>query len=494
MFKSHLHIFDLAKSTKEVAFLSSVKGDYSYRDLDRFTGYFQEILKEHSDSLKWPVAFLSESSDELVLAIAACWRLGVPIIPLNPKSNQKQLEAQITALHPSLIFTDATNKDRFTGDDVILLDKDFLESALAFNYRDLELPDEALDENLIFGYFFTSGTTSSPKIVPLKRRQIISAAESSSLNFQPDPDHYWLLCLPLNHVGGITIILRSLIYGSAIYRMNEFNEQLVRSFLSEDDRFQAASLVPTMLKRLMDESFFKTHKDFKAILLGGGPITESLIRKTAERGIPLVSSYGMTETCAQIAANAMLQPSGIYTPFRSVGRIFSPNEIQIRDENGKVVGRNESGMIWLRGPQVFDGYYEADNTLYFDEDGWFNTRDFGHLNAFNLLFIESRRTDLIITGGENVNPHEVEHAIMELPHIKEAVVLGIPDDEWGQRITAFVTLSNGKKPELNELRDALRDTLIDYKLPRELRIVDHIPKTTTGKVKRKQLYKLAGNF
>ena len=119
---------------------------------------------------------------------------------------------------------------------------------------------------------------------------------------------------------------------------------------------------------------------------------------------------------------------------------------------------------------------------------------FGHLNAFNLLFIESRRTDLIITGGENVNPHEVEHAIMELPHIKEAVVLGIPDDEWGQRITAFVTLSNGKKPELNELRDALRDTLIDYKLPRELRIVDHIPKTTTGKVKRKQLYKLAGNF
>ena len=462
---------------------------FTYSDLDRFTGFFQNILKEKSDSLKWPVAFLADSSDMLVFSIAACWKLGVPFIPLDPKLTQKEIEAQIKELSPSLIFTDNRHRSKVSGDDVIVMDENFFLNAFTFDTRNLDLPDETrIKESEVFGYFFTSGTSGRPKAVPLKRRQLISAARASAENFRPDPNHFWLLCLPLNHVGGISIILRSIVYGTAIYRMEVFHEEMIKEFLGENTRFQAASLVPTMLKRLLSDPLFKTHREFKAILLGGGPTTETILRQSVERGIPIVSSYGMTETCAQIIANPTLAPSGTYIPIKSVGKPFPPNELEIRDDNGKKLGKNQSGTIWLKGPQVFDGYYnKEDNADRFDKDGWFNTGDYGHLNGFKMLFVESRRTDLIITGGENVNPHEVEQAIEKLSSIKEAVVIGIPDEEWGQKVTAVVTLSNGKTPDISEIRTQLKGELTDFKIPKELRIVEDFPRTSSGKIKRAEL-------
>lgn len=486
-------MFEFKRNEPQQVFLTSEHGMYTYSDLDRFTGFFHDIIKDKADSTKWPIAFLSESSDLLIFGIAACWKLGIPIIPLSPKSSQKELESTVNELNPALIFCDTKNRSRLNGDEVIHMDENFFLNAFTFDTRNLELPDpNSFDESSIFGYFFTSGTTGRSKIVPLKRRQILSAAYSSAQNFKPDPNHFWLLCLPLNHVGGISIIYRSLIYGSAIYRMGHFNEEMVTEFLCENPRFQAASLVPTMLKRLLDNPLFKTHRDFKAILLGGGPSTQNLLRKSVERGIPIISSYGMTETCAQIFANPMTAPSGMYTPLKSVGKIFPPNEMQIRDDKGKKLGRNQLGMIWLKGPQVFDGYFNNDeiNQNVFDEGGWFKTGDFGHLNGFGQLFIETRRDDLIITGGENVNPLEIEEAIAKIPSVADVAVIGVPDEEWGQKITAIITLSNGKSPDLAQLRSTLKKDLSDFKLPKELKVVDRLPRTTTGKVKKAELLKM----
>ncbi|RNC79613.1 MAG: o-succinylbenzoate--CoA ligase [Balneola sp.] len=489
MFRSRLHSFEFRKTNPQQVFLTSQHGMYTYSDLDRFTAFFKDIVEKKSDSIKWPIAFLSESSDLLIFSIAACWKLGIPFIPLNPKLPTEKLKEQIQELSPTLIFSDSKNRNRLMGDDVIQMDENFFLNAFTFDIRNLKLPDETkIKDQLVFGYFFTSGTSGSPKIVPLKRKQMLAAAKSSAKNFKPDPNHFWLLCLPLNHIGGISIILRSLIYGTAIYRMDVFHEEMIKEFLGENTRFQAASLVPTMLKRLLDDPLFKTHRSFKAILLGGGPVNSGLLQKAVERGIPVVSSYGMTETCAQIAANPTSAPSGVYIPIKSVGKAFPPNELQIRDDRGKVLKRNQSGTIWLKGPQVFDGYYyKKDNKDRFDKDGWFNTGDYGHKNTFDQVFIESRRTDLIITGGENVNPVEVEQAIQKLPFIKEAAVVGLPDEEWGQKITAVVTLSNGKNPSLEEMRDLLKGELINFKLPRELFIIDELPKTQTGKIRKSEL-------
>lgn len=494
MFKSRLHKFEFKRDKTPHVFLSSQHGMYTYSDLERFTAFFKDLVEEKADSLKWPVAFISESSDMLIFGIAACWKLGIPFIPINPNIKNTELKEYLEELKPVLIFCDTKNRSRLSDENVVKMDENFFLNSFTHDIRNIDLPEpDSIKDSEIFGYFFTSGTTSKPKIVPLKRRQIRSAAKASATNFKPDPNHFWLLCLPLNHIGGISIILRSIIYGTAIYRLGEFEEEMVKEFLVENKRFQAASLVPTMLKRLLDDPLFKTHREFKSILLGGGPISEHLLKKSAERGIPIVSSYGMTETCAQIIANPLLAPSGMYTPLKSVGKPFPPNEMQIRDDNGKVLGKNQSGALWLKGPQVFDGYYnEEENKLRFDKKGWFNTGDYGHLNGFGHLFIESRRTDLIITGGENVNPNEVEEAMQKLPTIREAVVIGIPDEEWGQKVTAVVTLKNGKTPELQEIRDQLKESLSDFKIPKELKIVQDFPKTSTGKVKRWELVKKFG--
>lgn len=492
MFKSRLHSFEFAGAETPRVFLTSKQGMYTYSDLRRFCGFFSDITRAGDDENRPLVGFLAESCDELVFAIAACWQLGIPFVPINPSVTDAELEEYLQQLKPDLLFTDTANRHRISGSACIAMDENFLLNAFTHDVRNFELPDpEQFEDDDIFGYFFTSGTTSKPKTVPLKRRQMKVAAEASSHNFRPEQDKYWLLCLPLNHIGGISIILRTLLYGSAIYRMGHFNELMIKEFLGENSRFQAASLVPTMLKRLLDDPLFKTHREFKSILLGGGPVTGLLLKKSAERGIPVVSSYGMTETCAQIMANPLLAPSGMYTPLKSVGKPFPPNRMEIRNEDRQALGKNQSGQIWLKGPQVFDGYLnEEDNEGKFDQEGWFNTGDYGHMNGFGHIFIESRRTDLIISGGENINPGEIEVELLRIQTIKEAAVIGVPDEEWGQKVAAIITLKNGKSPELDDIRQQLGDRLSSYKLPRELRIVDKLPKTPTGKIRKWKLLEL----
>ena len=314
-----------------------------------------------------------------------------------------------------------------------------------------------------------------------------SAAQSSAINLCPYPNNFWLLCLPLNHIGGISIILRSIIYGIGIYRIDEFNEKVIKILLAKDLSIQAISLVPTMLKRLLKDPLFQTHKNFQAMLLGGGPIDVTILSEALERGIPIISSYGMTETCAQIATNLLFKPASIHVPLSSVGTLFSSNSVEIRDEKGRRQPMNESGSIWLKGPQVFDGYYPHKNNEKFDKEGWFNSGDVGHLNGNGHLFIENRRVDVIISGGENINPLEVEQALEHLTEIREAAVIGVDDEEWGQKVIAIVTVYNNKILNLELVKTKLRGKLADFKHPKQLIIVDDIPKTSTGKIKKKEL-------
>jgi O-succinylbenzoic acid--CoA ligase len=465
---------------------------HSYEDLKQFERFFLQFLYDFDHDFEKPVGFLAKSTDTLVFAIAACWNLGIPIVPFNPKASQRELQTQIEAINPGIIFNskDLQSKVQHPNQvDIMQLDLSrSLQIDVKLGYQAEHYSPSTVPED-IFGYFFTSGTSGAPKIVPLKRRQMYFAAEASARNFKPRLNHFWLLCLPLNHVGGISIILRSLLYGSAIFRMKSFHPKLITTFLKENKLFQAASLVPTMLKRLLEISGFYVHSNFKAILLGGGPIDPELIKKCRNKGIPLVPSYGMTETCAQIAANPILKPSGKYGPMRSVGSIFTPNQIQIRDDQQKPVGINNSGEIWLKGPQVFDGYLNRDNTQYFDEKGWFKTGDFGHLNANNQLFIESRRSDLIITGGENVSPFEVEAELEKIDPITEAAVIGLPDSQWGQKVVAVVVAKTNEKINTGKIQQELKKRITPFKVPKQIIQAENLPRTRTGKIVRSKLSK-----
>lgn len=491
--KRNVTIPDFKQPDEDNLFLASRHGLRTYKDLHAFQDFFLQFLIDFEHDLSKPIGFLADSSDELIFAIASCWKLGLPFVCFNPNAGITELEENMLAIQPGLVFVDEAHRELVRPDNRIKMEQLSLERTLkvetelgteAKKYKPATKPDD------VFGYFFTSGSTGTPKIVPLKRRQMLFAAYSSADNFRPRPNHFWLLCLPLYHIGGISIILRSILYGSGIYRMNRFDEHMISTFLTENTMFQAASLVPTMLKRLMEIPAFRTHKNFQAILLGGGPIDQDMLKEAHQRGIPLVSSYGMTETCAQIAANPLTKPSGLYVPIKSVGTLFSPNEIQIRDEDNNKVGPNTSGTIWLRGPQVFDGYFSKETPSHIDEAGWFNTGDYGHINVNNQLFIESRRTDLIITGGENVSPFEVESELEKIEPIREAAVFGLADKEWGQKVVAVVVARTKEKIEADEIRNKLKERITSYKVPKEIIQAETLPRTQTGKVIRDELAKL----
>ncbi len=487
MATSNYPIFTFTASN--AVFLSSKNKSYTYQDLASIAHHVKKELAPFSISQKHPLLIVTANSTDVVLLFAACFMNNIPVLPVHPDTTSKDLDYLLSRLQPSAIFNAAT--DTFSVPDTI--------PEFHFNPDELSRPDLEREEftgiqfaspESIAGYFQTSGSTGPPKIVPIKRRQVLYAAKSSERNFRPDINKYWLLCLPLNHVGGVSVIYRSLLYGSAIYLITRFRKEEVRNLLHENKKFEAASMVPTMLLALLEESFFRVQFNFKGLLLGGGPISLSLINEATTRGIPIVISYGMTETFGQIVANPTLRSGGMYIPKRSVGVIFRDNDMEIRDENGQAIPALESGRIWLKGPQVFDGYLDpARNEGVFDSDGWFDTGDFGHVNRKRQLYIESRRTDLIITGGENVNPYQVEEELQMHPDIAEAAVIGVPDKKWGQRVVAFLVLKSSAEtePSSSGLTNFLKNNLRSFSIPKEYILISHLPKTETQKVKRQEL-------
>lgn len=466
---------------EDYTFLTTSNQTYRYRNLYRFAENLNEILQQHQLSGSNPLLVFSENRIETVFVIAACFLMDIPIVPVASKIEDSHLKRICNLVKPGGWYSQSKRNYECLIDIPKITPKmDSSEESLFPKNREV-----FGNPQKVAGFFQTSGSTAEPKIVPIKRRQYFSAAFASEKNFKPAKNRYWLLCLPMNHVGGVSVIYRSMLYHSAIYLVPEFNVQNIRSLLNNNKQFEAASMVPTMLERLLEDSFFRVQFNFKALLLGGGPISQELISRSLTRGIPIVTSYGMTETCAQIAANPMLRSGGMYIPKKSVGRVFEPNEIEIRDDNGNSVSWLESGHIWLRGPQIFDGYLQKElNRNTFDADGWFNTGDYGHLNRKKHLFIETRRSDLILSGGENINPIEIEEALGAYKDVSDAVVVGVPDREWGQKAVAFILPKNQNSVDLESLRSKLKSVLQDYKIPREFVVVDEIPRTATGKVRR----------
>ncbi len=474
-------------SNNDPVFLKTKRHTFHYSNLHGFSLWLEKDLLDQNiiPTDDHPILLFPDQSEETVFLIAAAFLMKIPLMVLHPDTEKGELEQILEIVRPAAQF-----RGRIIHSDITknIPRLNINQSHINIYTNQADIDFESKFSGTIAGYFMTSGSTAKPKIVPVSFEQVKSASESSARNFKPDVNKYWLLCLPLNHIGGMNVIYRSLTYGSAIYFAEKFDPGHIRSLLNDNKSFEAASMVSTMLNELLDGPFFRLQFDFKGLLVGGGPISSSLIDRALTRGIPVVTSYGMTETCAQIAANPMLRSGGTYIPKTSAGPVFRPNEVEIRNESGEKLRYNEPGLIWLRGPQVFKGYLNKEhNRKVFDDDGWFNTGDYGHLNRNGHLFIEARRTDLIITGGENVNPSEIETILNQFPSISESAVIGVPDQKWGQRVVAFIQPESENKPDIEQIRAELKDKIRGFKVPKEFLIIDRIPKTETQKIQRSRL-------
>jgi O-succinylbenzoic acid--CoA ligase len=295
----------------------------------------------------------------------------------------------------------------------------------------------------------TSGTTAAPKPVELTYGNLHASAEASAANLGVEPDDRWLCAMPLFHVGGLSILTRSAIYGTCAVVHERFDAHAVRHSL-ESGEATLVSVVATMLRRLRDAGLSRAPA-LRAALVGGGPVPRDLLDWGASAGLPLVETYGMTETCSQIA-----------TP-----RLLPGVEARI----------GHGGEILVRGPMVAPGAIAA--------DGWLHTGDRGRIDADGRLWVDGRIKDTIVTGGENVAAAEVEEALMAHPAVDDAAVVGRPDPEWGEAVVAYVVTS--AEVDDDELRAHCRARLAGFKVPRAYERRDELPRTESGKLLKGRL-------
>jgi O-succinylbenzoic acid--CoA ligase len=307
----------------------------------------------------------------------------------------------------------------------------------------------------------TSGTTGEPRPVCLTRANFQASARGSAGLLGVEPGDRWLCCLPVFHVGGLSIFTRSAIYGTTVVAEPAFDAARVLNLL-EAGEVTLASLVPTMLARLRDLGLERA-PGLRALLLGGGPIPAGLLEWAAEAGLPVRATYGMTETTSQVAT-------------ADVGeRLLRPLpgarlRIARSEGGGPGGGPPDEGEILVRGPMVA-------------ADGWLHTHDRGRLTEDGLLDVGGRMDDVIVTGGENVAAGEVEQALLSHPGVREAAVIGVEDAEWGRAVTAFVVADAGP----DELVAHCRGRLAAFKVPKRVLVLDELPRTASGKVERASL-------
>jgi O-succinylbenzoic acid--CoA ligase len=432
------------------------------------------------------VALLARNSAVFAAVVHAAPRAGLVLVPLNTRLAPAELAWQLADCGASLLLYDegfgeivGRIAEEWRGGGVV----EVASSAPPL----LHCSTPPLDLDAPHTIIYTSGTTGRPKGAVLTAGNHWWSATASALNLGLRDDDRWLAVLPLFHVGGLSILLRGAIYGIPVVVHERFDAAAALEAI-ERDGVTVASVVAVMLQRLLEaagERPLPAH--FRCALLGGGPAPLPLLEACAARGVPVVQTYGMTETASQAVT---LAPADALRKLGSAGQPLLPLELRV-DADGREAAPGEVGEIYVRGPMVAAGYYgRPDATAAAIRDGWLHTGDAGYLDAEGYLYVVDRRSDLIISGGENVYPAEVEAALLAHPAVLEAGVVGAPDPQWGQVPVAHVVARPGYvagEALAAELVAFCRGRLAAYKAPRRVSFAEALPRTASGKLRRVEL-------
>lgn len=383
-------------------------------------------------------------------AVSALWgipRAGATAVPLNTRLSVPQASGLCQAAGVELVVHDGAAPD------------------LGVEARSMSAADggggrEFAATPLVV---FTSGTVGSPKGVPLTIENLLAAADSSNRRIGNDAADRWLVVLPLYHIGGISILWRSALVGGTVVIEPDFETARVARLIESE--VTLASFVPTMLYRLLSAGAGPC-PGLKAALVGGGPIPPGLLEAARAAGINAIATYGMTEMTSQVATQAPGSPTGAMPLLDDV-------EARVDDD----------GVLAVRGPMRFSGYLGASAMA---PDEWFRTGDLAVLDDDGALTVHGRADTLILSGGENVDPVEVESVLEQHPAVAEAAVFGVHDAEWGWRVGALVVPS-AEQPYATDLEGFMRERLADYQVPRQWRFVAELPHNELGKVDRRAL-------
>ncbi len=482
-------LLEMAASTLDDR-VAIVSGDLtlSYAELDAAARRVAaKLVEEGSEGL----VYCGTNDASFPIALFGASYAGVPFIPLNYRLGDEQLAPLVQANAGSMIVAEdgkvAGADPSVTVDRRLLVDPSFAASG------DVELPP-FVDPDDIAVVLYTSGTSGTPKAALLRHRHLTAYVIGTVEFAGADPDDAALVTVPPYHIAGMANLLSNVYAGRRIVYLDAFDAEVWLDTVRREGVTQAM-VVPTMLARVV------AHLDgaqaevptLRTLSYGGARMPLPVLERALELfpGTGFVNAYGLTETSSTIA---LLGPDDHAAAFAgdpeakvrlgSVGKVLPGIEVEVRDELDQPLAVGDVGLVFLRGEQI-SGEYDQGSVV--DDQGWFPTRDRGWIDVEGYLFIEGRADDTIIRGGENIAPAEIEDVLVRHDLVTDSVVVGIPDDEWGQRIAAVVVLEEGASLTAEELQDYCRVHLRGSKTPEIIAFRAELPRTPTGKLLRREV-------
>jgi len=400
-------------------------------------------------------ALYANNSEETALFFLALLSLEKEILMLNTRLTNKEITRQLKALDIRVAFS---------RDDTFISFHEVLRNGIL---EEISLAEEFRPEQIVV-IMNTSATSGEFKSVPLRWKQFDAHVQASQKSLGVTEEDNWLLVLPMYHIGGLTILLRSLYNGTRITLMEKFDQEKMLKLI-EDAAINMISVVPTMFNRIIDRI---VEHHLRVVLVGGEFIPKPLVEKSLKKNIPIYKTYGMTETTSQSTTFSVLEYPNKWD---SVG--LPLEHVKIRIENPD---KNGIGKVLLQSPMLMDGYIGQEPIA-----GFFNTEDIGFIDPDGFLYILDRRENIIISGGENIYPEEIENILYAHPGISECAVVGKKDTKWGQVPVLFVVSSLDE----DVIFDYLAERISRYKLPQKIYFMDELPKNSSGKIIKKDLAK-----
>ncbi len=438
---------------------------YTYNDIYRGVVHVARKLELLQASR---IAILSDNSVMMAIYVLATMVVHKELLLLNVHLKPKEIENQLAQLDVTTVLHSVERREQLPNSI----------STIVFESLERILSDEEADDT--FDWIFedrdiavimnTSATTGQFKSVPLRWGQIRAHVQASKEVLGKTEQDNWLMVLPLFHVSGLSILLRSLYNSTAVTILPKYDKAQVLKLI-ESENINMMSLVPTILTQLEPSI---THHKLRVILLGGEFIPMALIDACEKKSLPIYKTYGMTETFSQSVTFSVLD----YPHKRdSVGKPLPGMQVRIDKPDADGVGE-----IHLTGPMVMTGYIDKEPI-----DGDLNTDDIGYVDEDGFVYILNRRKDLIISGGENIYPKELEDLVYTLPPVKECAVVPVPDPKWGQVPALFVAFHDGESMTADAILSFMTKSLAKYKVPKYVKILPALPRNGTGKIVRNEL-------
>ncbi len=477
---------------KKAMFCYDTGQSFTYRQLDEYSLKIGAYLKNHFQLKKGDrLAVLAEHSPEYLMLFIATQRLGIILVPLNYRATEYELQHCLENVTPALFLADwmsfefkAIKLQESLGIAVIPTASFFSE---AFKQKPASSSEKfkiAVDYPIFI--FYTSGTTGKPKGVLYTNRMLFWNSLNTSVQLEITSKDHTINALPPYHTSGWNVLLLPMLHrGARVDFMKKFRPKKLLQYI-EEEPVSLFLAVPTMLRMMVKTSAFQnfTPKKLKYIVTGGESLSISLIDTWAKKGILISQGYGLTE------AGPSITSLHYHDALWKKGSIGKPNfyvDVKIVDKNNVEVAAHQPGELCLRGNIVTPGYWnDLDHSFSKIRDNWFHTEDIVKVDDDGFIYIVGRKSQMFISGGENIHPSEIEQVLYKYSQVQEAAVVGVEDKNWGEIGIAFIVLKD-EKFQSNAIMDHLKMHLASYKIPKDIIFLKCLPKVGIGKIDKKVL-------